>query len=89
MIFEWDENKRAINRERHKLDLIDGQMLFDGRPAISYPSPRHGELRTVTVGLIGARFYAVIWIERGDATRLISFRRARRSEETAYQARFG
>jgi uncharacterized DUF497 family protein len=54
MIFEWDENKRAINRERHKLDLID-----------------------------------VVWTERGDATRLISFRRARRGEETAYQARFG
>ena len=89
MIFEWDENKRAINRERHKLDLIDGQMLFDGRPVISYPSPRHGEQRTVTVGLVGIKFYAVVWTERGDATRLISFRRARRGEETAYQARFG
>ena len=65
MIFEWDENKRAINRERHKLDLI------------------------VTVGLVGTTFYAVVWTERGDATRLISFRRARRGEQTAYQARFG
>ena len=64
-------------------------MLFDGRPVISYPSPRHGELRTVTVGLISAKFYAVVWTERGNATRLISFRRARRGEETAYQARFG
>ena len=89
MLFEWDENKRAINRERHKLDLIDGQMLFDGRPAISYPSPRHGEQRVVTVGLIGVKFYAVVWTERGDATRLISFRRARVGEERAYRARFG
>jgi uncharacterized DUF497 family protein len=69
MIFEWDENKRAINRERHKLDLIDGQMLFDGRPVISYFSPRHGEQRTVTVGLIGAKFYAVVWTARAATRR--------------------
>jgi len=89
LLFEWDENKRAINRERHKLDLIDGQLLFDGRPAVSYASPRHGEQRVVTVGLIGARFYAVVWTERVAATRLISFRRARVGEERAYRARFG
>jgi len=35
MNFEWDENKREINRERHKLDLIDSQDLFDGRPVIA------------------------------------------------------
>lgn len=51
MLFEWDENKRALTRERHKLDLIG--------------------------------------TERGDATRLISFRRARTGEERAYRARFG
>lgn len=50
MLFEWDENKREINRERHRLDLTDGQMLFDGRPVVSYPSPRDDEQRVVTVG---------------------------------------
>jgi uncharacterized DUF497 family protein len=71
------------------LDLTDGQILFDGRSVISYPSPRHDEQRIVTVGLIGIKFYAVVWTERGDATRLISFRRARVGEERAYRARFG
>ena len=60
MLFEWDENKRAANRARHRLDLTDGRHLFDGRPVITYPSPRGDELRHVTVGLIGARFYAVV-----------------------------
>ena len=72
MNFEWDECKRTINIERHKLDLIDGQMLFDGRPVISYPSPRHGEQRTVTVGQIGTKFYAVVSTERrGNAVDLV------------------
>ena len=89
MNFEWDENKRRINRERHKLDLIDSQDLFDGRPVIGYLSPRGGELRFVPVGLIGAKFYTVVWTERGYAIRLISFRRARDGEERAYRSIHG
>jgi uncharacterized DUF497 family protein len=89
LLFEWDENKRVANRARHRLDLTDGRHRFDGRPVITYPSPRGDELRLVTVGLIGARFYAVVWTERGDATRLISSRRVRDGEERAYRARFG
>ena len=77
MLFEWDDNKRQINRDRHKLDLLDGERLFDGRPVITRSSPRGDELRFVSVGLIGTKFYAVVWTEREGATRLISFRRAR------------
>jgi uncharacterized DUF497 family protein len=89
MVFEWDEATRAVNHGKHQLDLIDGQYLFDGRPVITYASPRGNEARFVTVGLIGRKFYAVVWTERGGATRLISFRRARDGEERAYRARFG
>jgi uncharacterized DUF497 family protein len=38
---------------------------------ISYPSRQRGEHRFVAVGPVGSRFYAVVWIERDDATRLI------------------
>ena len=89
MLFEWDENERTINLDRHKLDLIDGQQLFDGRPVITYPASRHDEVRFVNVGPIGTKCYAVVWTERGAAIRLISFRRARYGEERAYHARFG
>jgi hypothetical protein len=89
MVFEWDETKREVNRDKHKLDLIDGQYLFDGRPVVSFPSSRGDEGRFVTVGPIGPKFYAVVWTERSGATRLISFRRARDGEERAYRARFG
>jgi uncharacterized DUF497 family protein len=89
MLFAWDPDKRDINRERHKLDLLDAQLLFDGRPVITYPSPRDSELRFVSTGQIGPKFYSVVWTERGEAIRLISFRRARDGEERAYRARFG
>jgi uncharacterized DUF497 family protein len=89
MLFSWDPDKREINRARHKLDLLDGQILFDGRPVVTYPSPRNSEMRFVSTGQIGPKFYSVVWMERDEAIRLISFRRARNGEERAYYARFG
>ena len=89
MDFEWDEKKRAINLADHGLDLIEATKLFDGRPVFTYPSPRHGEERFVTVGLLTNRFFAVVWTERVEAIRLISFRRARDAEERKYRAIFG
>ncbi|MBX9701384.1 MAG: BrnT family toxin [Acetobacteraceae bacterium] len=89
MEFEWDANKREHNRHRHRVDLLEGSQLFDGRPVITLPSPRGDEARFATTGLIGAKFYTVIWMERGGRIRLISLRRARDAEERAYQARFG
>ena len=89
MPFEWDETKRQGNVVRHKLDLIRGGDLFDGRPVVTFPSPRCGELRFVTTGLIDGKFHTVVWTERGEATRLISFRRARDAEERDYRQRHG
>jgi uncharacterized DUF497 family protein len=89
MEFEWDENKRAANLAKHWLDLVDGQALFDGRPAYVYQSSRHEERRFVTVGLLAGEFVALIWTERGAAARLISLPRARNGEKRAYRAVFG
>ena len=89
MDFEWDEKKRASNLANHGLDLIEATKLFDGRPVFTYPSPRHGEERFVTVGLLTNRFFAVVWTERVEAIRLISFRRARDAEERKYRTIFG
>jgi uncharacterized DUF497 family protein len=89
MDFEWDENKRLRNLRVHALDLMDATRLFDGRPVFSYPSPRRGEERFVTVGLMVGKFFAVVWTQRTNAIRLISFRRARDAEERKFIALFG
>jgi hypothetical protein len=86
--FEWDENKRTINLDRHGLDLMDAIPLFDGRAAYTYPSERYGEERFVTVGPLAERFFAVVWTGREQVIRLISFRRARDAEERKYRALF-
>jgi uncharacterized DUF497 family protein len=87
--FEWDEAKRATNIAKHGLDFIDAPTLFDGRPCVTFPSPRAGETRFVTVGRLDGVFVALVWTERGAATRVISFRRARHAEARNYCARLG
>ena len=89
MEFEWDEAKRALNLSKHGLDLKDGQLLFDGRPALSYPSPRFGELRHVTIGQVDQRMVALVWVIRDGVIRLISLRSARDAEKREYRARHG
>lgn len=89
MIFEWDPNKRTANLTKHGLDLVRGTEMFDGRATYSYSSPRGDEARSVTVGFVADELVALVWTERGEATRLISLRRARDAEKRAYRARYG
>ena len=90
MLFEWDEDKRLSNLDKHGIDFLDAAALFEeGRHVYSYPSPKNEEERWVTVGRVSGRLIAVVWTERRDAVRLISARSARDEEKRHYQALFG
>ena len=88
-MYEWDEDKRLINLGKHKLDFIDSILLFDGRPAAHVPAKTETEARTLTIGEINGKFYTVVWTQREEARRLISFRRARHEEEKLYRTIHG
>ncbi|MGO8740632.1 BrnT family toxin [Rhodoblastus sp.] len=88
-MFEWDDNKRQANLDKHKLDFVDAVLLFDGRPTITAPSSHPVEARFVTTALIHGKFYSLVWTWRGKARRIISFRRARNGEERAYRDAHG
>jgi len=89
MRFEWDEDKRQSTLARRGIDFIGMTALFDGRPVITYPSPRLEEERWVTVGLVAGKAFAVVWTVRGENVRIISARRARDGEERAYRELHG
>jgi uncharacterized DUF497 family protein len=61
MLFEWDEVKRRSNTVRHGVDLADGQLVLDGRPVVTIVSIRGDEVRFVSSGRIGAKYYSVVW----------------------------
>jgi uncharacterized protein len=87
--YEWDETKRLATLAERGLDFRDARQLFDGRPLCSYPSPREGEERIVSIGVVSGRMIAVVWIDRDGSRRVISMRRARNAEERKYRSLFG
>ncbi|MBO0904549.1 BrnT family toxin [Jiella sonneratiae] len=84
MDFGWDEGKRNWLIDDLQIDFHDMKALFDGRPRLSYPSPRTGEDRFVSVGEVKGRLFAVVWMWRGNAIWMITARRAWKREERHY-----
>lgn len=87
-MFEWDEEKRLLNVNKHGIDFLMACSLFDGRPVYTFSSIRPDEERFATVGMIEGRFVTVIWTQRGHNTRIISARRSRDEEKAAYHQLF-
>ncbi len=76
-MFEWDEQKRRLNRDKHGVDFAEIE-AFDWKTAHVIHDERreYGEARWIALGLIGARVHVVAFARRGDAIRLISLRKA-------------
>jgi uncharacterized protein len=86
MNFEWDDQKRLSNIEKHGIDFVVARHIFDGRPRRDLTSPRADEHRVLGVGELNGTMVAVAWTRRGAGTiRIISARRARREEEQKYR----
>ena len=81
--YEWDEGKRQSNLYKHGVDFA-GIETFDWETALVGRSDRHGEIRFVAIGYIEDRLHQVVFTERGEATRIISLRRASVRERRSY-----
>lgn len=83
--FEWDEAKREANLQKHGIDFIGVDSLFEGY-TITIEDDRfaYGEKRFVTFGILEGRTVAVAHTESADVIRIISVRKATRSEEASY-----
>ena len=79
MEFEWDEEKRAANFEKHGVDFAEAERL-DWPTSRTRPHFRGDELRFRTFGYIGSRLHVVVWTQRGESKRVISFRKANERE---------
>ncbi len=85
--FEWDPAKARSNLSKHRVDFADATAVFEDPRALTRDDPHPREDRFVTLGLDAlGRLLVVCWIPRGkDDIRIISARRATRSESSQYQ----
>ncbi len=83
--FEWDENKRKSNLEKHKIDFIDAIEIFNDVNRIELESTRKGEPRFQTIGMVNHVVLLLVYVIRQGKRRIISVRRASKSERKAYE----
>ncbi|MCX7097084.1 MAG: BrnT family toxin [Methylococcales bacterium] len=89
MAFEWDDKKNAINRQKHGIDFSTAIAVFDDPNRLEAEStrPEHGEMRTVTIGMMGSVLViTVIHTDRGQNKRIISARLASKAERKRYMS---
>jgi uncharacterized protein len=85
MEIEFDPRKDALNTLKHGVSLEWAALLeWDLVWAIEDDRSDYGERRMIGYGPIGSRVYCVVFTERGDARRIISFRKANRREVLLY-----
>ena len=91
---EWDETKARANLRKHGVSFDEAETAFADDYGLILPDPDHSSMdeeRLVLIGMSAAlRVLVVVHCERaeGDVIRLISARRATRSERAQYDARW-
>ncbi len=91
--FEWDVAKAAANRSKHGLSFAEVTALFtSGVDYLEISDVQHDddEERLVAIGPIRRGIVLVVFTERfEDTIRIISARRATRSEAALYRKHLG
>ncbi|WP_420244609.1 BrnT family toxin [Roseiterribacter gracilis] len=82
--FDWDDDKRVLNLEKHKIDFFDAISIFRAR-TLDRSSNRNAEARVVSIGRMRERVIAVVWTQREGVRRIISARVARHEEVKDYE----
>ena len=91
--FTWDAAKDRANIVKHGISFEEAETAFSDDDAVLVPDPEHSsaEERFLLIGLsVALRVLVVVHCEpdHGGAIRLISARRATRSERGQYAARW-
>jgi hypothetical protein len=86
--FDWDEQKRKKNIEKHGIDFFDAAKIFWGNTVqkVSKQEYNDSEERILATGKIGDDILTVVYVRRGNIIRIISARKARDNERRKYQS---
>ena len=84
MSYEWDEQKRLKNLERHRLDFRDAWRVYEHPDRVTVKDPYPHEDRFRTLADINGDIRLLVYTMRGEVVRCISFRAAKRKERRFY-----
>jgi len=93
LIFEWDARKGASNKKKHGISFDEAQTVFSDENALLIHDPDHSaeENRFILLGMsLKLRIMVVChcWRKSESVVRIISARKATRSEQRQYWDRW-
>ena len=89
LAFTWDEEKDRANQRKHRISFAEARTVFYDENAREYSDPDHSESeeRFILLGVSSRLRVLVVchcYRESESVIRIISARRAQRSEEETY-----
>lgn len=87
MKFEFDPQKSLSNKQKHGMDFVEAQSLWDDWDLLEIPAKTiEDEGRCLVIGKIDEKLWSVVITYRGDTIRIISARRSREQEVKYYES---
>lgn len=87
MEFEFDETKSQSNREKHGIDFVEAQELWEDPQRLEIPARTEDEPRYLVIGKIGDKHWSAVITYRNEKIRIISVRSARKEEVAIYESK--
>jgi uncharacterized protein len=83
--FEYDDDKSTANQEKHGIDFLVAQTLWNDPDLLEIRAKSDDEPRFLVIGLIGRKHWSAVVTYRNGKIRLISVRRSRKKEVELYE----
>jgi uncharacterized DUF497 family protein len=86
MRYEWDERKRAANLDKHGLDFVDADLVFEAafKATVEVTRAEDAEPRFADFAEVRGAVLKLVYTMRRGAVRCISLRPASKRERKAF-----
>ena len=86
MKFEFDLSKSKRNKQKHGIDFVEPQALWEDPDLLEIPAKTTDEDRFLMIGKIAVKHWSAVITYRDTNVRIISVRRARDEEIDLYES---
>ncbi len=84
--FEFDQTKSISNLEKHGIDFVQAQKLWNDPDLLEIPAKTSDEPRFLLIGKINLKHWSAVITYRQSNVRIISVRRSRKEEVDLYES---
>ena len=84
--FEFDPRKSQANLNKHGIDFVDAQKLWEDPELLQIPAKNVDEPRYLVIGRMRDKHWSAVITYRDDKIRIISVRRSWEIEVAIYES---